>query len=462
MMTSASTPARTQQLFQQFLDDNHRRTSRIFAVLMVGQWLFAILLAALWSPYGWEGKQQSVHVHVWVAVLLGGAISSLPLLLTLTRPTATSTRMVATVAQMLWSALLIHLSGGRIETHFHIFGSLAFAAFYRDWRVLVPATVTVAADHLVRGLLWPESVYGIVNPEWWRFLEHAFWVAFEDAVLVFACIRGVEELHQLAERQATAEALSESERQKAAALAEANVELARSRDALKKLAEVGQLAASVGHELRNPLAAIRNGLAYVSKRVLDPAATPSALAGDERVRRFMGLMENELQVCSRIVADLLDFARERPPERRPCPLAPLVDEAVGLVPERPNVKIVNAVPAELPIPLLDREQFRQVLINLIQNAAEAIPPERGGKVTVSAEVYDGQAFRIRVADDGVGIPADVVPKVFQPLFTTKTKGTGLGLAIVAGMVQRHAGSISVQSEVGTGSTFQIELPGAAS
>ena len=69
---------------------------------------------------------------------------------------------------MLWSALLIHLSGGRIETHFHVFGSLGFLAAYRDWPVLITTTVVVAADHLIRGLVWPESVYGIVNPEWWR------------------------------------------------------------------------------------------------------------------------------------------------------------------------------------------------------------------------------------------------------------------------------------------------------
>src|SRR5207244_4581084 len=104
------------------------------------------------------------------------------------------TRHAIAVGQMLVSALFIHLTGGRIETHFHVFGSLAFLSFYRDWRILLTATIVVAADHLVRGLLWPESVYGILNPEWWRFLEHAFWVIFEDVVLVFACLRGVREM----------------------------------------------------------------------------------------------------------------------------------------------------------------------------------------------------------------------------------------------------------------------------
>src|SRR5436853_1366761 len=100
------------------------------------------------------------------------------MILALGRPGSWVTRQVVTVAQFSWSALLIHLTGGRIETHFHVFGSLAFIAFYRDWTLLLTGTVLVASDHLIRGIWWPESVYGISNPEWWRFLEHAFCVLF--------------------------------------------------------------------------------------------------------------------------------------------------------------------------------------------------------------------------------------------------------------------------------------------
>src|SRR6185295_11419292 len=124
------------------------------------------------------GRQSAVHVHVYAAIVLGGLISSLPFLFILTRRGALETRVAVACGQMLWSALLIHLTGGRIETHFHVFGSLAILAFYRDVRVLVPATIVVAGDHFIRGIYWPESVYGITNPEWWRFLEHAAWVVF--------------------------------------------------------------------------------------------------------------------------------------------------------------------------------------------------------------------------------------------------------------------------------------------
>jgi hypothetical protein len=205
----------------------YRSTDRLFAILMVVQWIFAIVIALTVSPYAWEGKTSSVHVHVWAAVLLGGAVSSLPVALALLRPGWVVTRHVIAAAQMLWSALLIHLSGGRIETHFHVFGSLGILAGYRSWPVLLTATVVVAGDHLVRGLVWPESVYGVLNPEWWRFLEHAGWVVFAVVFLTLQCLRSRKEMRTLAERGAELEALSEGEwressvvdREKAAAAA---------------------------------------------------------------------------------------------------------------------------------------------------------------------------------------------------------------------------------------------------
>jgi hypothetical protein len=186
-------------------------TDRLFAKLFIGQWLFAVLMALVFSPYAWQGKTKVVNVHVWIALVLGAAIVSFPLLLIRLRPGATITRHVVAVAQMMFSALLIHLSGGRIETHFHVFGSLAILAFYLDWRVLFTATVAVAADHLVRGVLWPESVYGIVNPEWWRFLEHAFWVVFCVSFLTITCVKTLKTWLSFAEEGGMLEALAESE-----------------------------------------------------------------------------------------------------------------------------------------------------------------------------------------------------------------------------------------------------------
>jgi len=202
---------RAEERFQAHWREIVTSTDRFFARLMVGQWLFAIAIAVVLSPYAWEGKTRTVHVHVWFAIFLGAAISAFPAALAMRRPGWVVTRHVIAAAQMLWSALLIHLTGGRIETHFHVFGSLGILAFYRDWPVLATATVVIAADHLVRGLVWPESVYGIASPEWWRFLEHAFWVLFSVVFLTMSCRRSLKEMRLMAERGAHIEALSEAE-----------------------------------------------------------------------------------------------------------------------------------------------------------------------------------------------------------------------------------------------------------
>ncbi|HYH10272.1 MAG TPA: ATP-binding protein [Thermoanaerobaculia bacterium] len=210
--------ARALELFTAARDRNFRRVDRIFLGLMAMQWVFGIVLALMVSPYSYAGAERVIHPHVWLAVFLGAAISALPIALAILRPGAASTRHVIAAAQMLWSGLLIHLSGGRIETHFHIFGSLAMVAFYRDWKTLVTATAVVVSDHFARGVLVPESVYGAADPEWWRFLEHAGWVLFEDAFLASKCVYGTNEMREVATRQAEVEAGSERERLKSVAL----------------------------------------------------------------------------------------------------------------------------------------------------------------------------------------------------------------------------------------------------
>jgi PAS domain S-box-containing protein len=201
---------RASEVLHDHLQLIYRRTDRLFAGLLFAQWL-ACIAAALWiSPRTWEGAWSTTHIHVWAALLLGGAISSLPILLAVTRPGELLTRHVIAIAQMLTSALLIHLTGGRIETHFHIFGSLALLAAYRDWRVLVTSTIVVALDHGLRGALWPESVYGVLAAAPWRTLEHAGWVVFEDIFLFVTIRQSINEMRNIAAQQATLEATNRS------------------------------------------------------------------------------------------------------------------------------------------------------------------------------------------------------------------------------------------------------------
>ncbi len=200
-----SLQTRTAELAREAETKIYRQTDRMFAGLLLFQWVAGLAVARWISPLTWAGAESRTHAHVWAASLIGGAILSLPLWLAFNRSGATLTRHVIAVAQMLSSALLIHLCGGRLETHFHVFGSLAFLSFYRDWRVMATGTVVVAADHFLRGLYWPESVYGLATGAEWRWLEHAGWVVFIDVFLIYSCIRSRHETWTIAERQARLE-----------------------------------------------------------------------------------------------------------------------------------------------------------------------------------------------------------------------------------------------------------------
>src|SRR6202045_3832758 len=204
---------RSDELFEQQQQEIYRNTDQLFARLMIFQWIAAVAMALLISPYTWIGQSSAIHIHVWAAIFLGGAISLFPIWLTRVWPGAAITRYVIAVAQMLMSALLISVTGGRIETHFHVFGSLVVLFRSRDWRVLIPATIVVALDHFLRGVYWPYSVYGVLTASPWRSIEHAAWVIFEDLFLVISCLRSIREMRSIANRTAALEASEQTFRQ---------------------------------------------------------------------------------------------------------------------------------------------------------------------------------------------------------------------------------------------------------
>jgi two-component system, sensor histidine kinase and response regulator len=203
---ASSSAQRADELFRQHQHQIYCQTDRLLARLMIVQWLAGVLAAFVITPTTWNGEVSAVHVHVWASIFLGGLITLFPVWLTYAWPGALITRHVIAAAQMLMSALLISLTGGRIETHFHVFGSLVILSFYRDWRVLIPATVVVGLDHFLRGVYWPYSVYGILVASPWRSVEHAGWVVFEDIFLVISCLRSITEMRSIATRRTELEA----------------------------------------------------------------------------------------------------------------------------------------------------------------------------------------------------------------------------------------------------------------
>ena len=184
-----------------------RRTDKLIALTMCLQWPGAIIASLVIGAKTWDGGNSSIHPHVIAAIYLGGLITILPVLLSFFRPGKTYTRHVIAACQMLMSGLLIHITGGRIETHFHVFGSLAFLAFYLDWTVLITATIVTLLDHALMGYYAPALIFGTVAGSGWRFLEHVLWVVFCDCFLITSCVQSLKGLRAGAEREANQETL---------------------------------------------------------------------------------------------------------------------------------------------------------------------------------------------------------------------------------------------------------------
>ncbi len=217
------------------------------------------------------------------------------------------------------------------------------------------------------------------------------------------------------------------------------------------LASIGQLAAGVAHELNNPLGTILL-LSDVMRKQTDPQDSRHA---------DLGMIMDETMRCKRIVSDLLNFARQQEVLAQETDLHALLDQVIKNTSRQDAFKHVTIVRDYHDAPLViqaDPAQIQQVFINLLNNAAEAI--EGGGRITISTRQVDAEFVEIKVADTGSGISEESMGKIYTPFFTTKEvgKGTGLGLAIVYGIIKMHRGQISLQSQVGVGTTFSILLP----
>ena len=225
-------------------------------------------------------------------------------------------------------------------------------------------------------------------------------------------------------------------------LASAHEQLVRQ----ERLAAIGQLASTVGHELRNPLGVISNAV-YLLRGDLGADPTPAA-------QRHLATAEREVSAATVIVSDLLEFARERQPVVGDVDLTGLLDEVLSILPPPTGVTVERTGDSRVTV-RGDREMLRQVLLNLIGNGYQAMPD--GGRLTAGASTVDG-AVQMRVVDTGVGMSADTKEHLFEPFFTTKPRGVGLGLAVTKRIVEAHSGSISVSSEEGHGTEFTVLLP----
>ncbi len=224
-------------------------------------------------------------------------------------------------------------------------------------------------------------------------------------------------------------------------------------DQLKKaerLAELGTLASGMAHEIGTPMNVILGRAEYLMDRVKD-----------EPVKKGLQTIVTQVERITRVMNQLLAFARRKPAERRPLHLKNIIENSVEMFQERlavNRVRVEMTLEEQCPMVSADEDQMNQVVINLIMNAIQAMPD--GGRVRIGlAQMND--SVRLTVADTGQGIPQEVIKNIFEPFFTTKEfgKGTGLGLTVVKGIIEEHQGTITVDSEEGKGTTFTIFLPG---
>lgn len=216
----------------------------------------------------------------------------------------------------------------------------------------------------------------------------------------------------------------------------------------ERLAAIGQLTATVAHEIRNPLSSIRNTL-FTLKEALRDSALP--------LDRPLGRMERSVERCDGIINELLDYTRIRDLARRPIVIDQWLSEVVSELSIPSAVSLVLDLGAggyRVPI---DIERMRRVVVNLVENALHALAEVEGERaVTVATRMALGDV-ELSIADTGPGIPAAVLPKVFEPLFSTKSFGTGLGLPLVKQIVEQHGGSVSLGSAVPRGTRVVIRL-----
>lgn len=218
---------------------------------------------------------------------------------------------------------------------------------------------------------------------------------------------------------------------------------------LERLAIIGELATMVAHDLRNPLTSIKNVCFY-----LKSTCPPRDGAECKSVFEMVEILEQETAFANAIINDLLDFAVKRPLEKKRKNINNIINRSLKKANMAENVKIERDF-ALRPIANVDEEQLERVFLNLIKNAAQAMP--EGGRLTVGTSVT-ADRVEVVVRDTGMGIAKENMSKIFQPLFTTKAKGIGMGLAICKRIVEEHSGTIDVESEVGKGTAFMIKLP----
>jgi signal transduction histidine kinase len=503
---------RTWEIFNERRRDVYVRTDRLFIWLLAAQWAIAVVVSLLITPEIWDGAVSNPRTHFYTTVCLGGLLACFPALLAVYFPGRLVTRLIISGAQAGFSVLFIHLSGGRIETHFHVFCSLAILSTYHDFRVLIPATIVILVDHFIRGYFWPQSVFGVLTFSIWRPIEHGIWIFFEDLFLGWSCFASERGFWHAAEAQAGFEstnAMVEKKielRTRQLADRTKKLELAHRQEVTlrnkllqaQRLESIGELAAGVAHEINTPMQYLNDNLSYLSDctramfdllEAYESKLSPDggARAWEERKAEIEAFrqqchfdymceqvpqavsesMEGIQRVIS-IVRAMKEFAHPGTIQKVSTDINQALRTTATISKNRWKycADLVLDLSDDLPDVKTLPSEINQVLLNLVVNAGDAIASklgdEAGGKGTITVRTYaEDEHVVIAVQDTGCGIPEGIQHRVYDMFFTTKEvgKGTGQGLAISHNIVvKKHGGQLDFETVPGEGTTFYVRLP----
>lgn len=259
---------------------------------------------------------------------------------------------------------------------------------------------------------------------------------------------------ELVDNQMKLEKSKEALEERTLELERSTLELQRTQDRLiksEKLAAIGQLAASVAHELRNPLGVIKNSAYYLRGQLIQA----DVISKYPNISEFLNIIENEISLSDKIIRDLLNFSIVSPPIMKPSNINDIIDYAVSVIDKPENIKVKMDLKSDMAQVVVDPHQIQQAFNNLILNAYQSMV--HGGTLRITSREKDNFVF-VEFKDDGVGIREEDKNKIFDALFTTKAKGIGLGLAVTHAIVERHGGQIKFESEFGKGTTFRVKIP----
>ena len=224
----------------------------------------------------------------------------------------------------------------------------------------------------------------------------------------------------------------------------------------EKLAAVGALAATVAHEINNPLTGVYTYIRLMERKIDQGQYGPEDIA---KYKGYLDTMRREVERTTAIVQNLLDFTRPKDPLRKPMDLVKVVEESLALISNKLSLSNIVVVKLLNPLPEIqaDPAHMKQVFLNLLINACEAM--EEGGTLTIRSDFHpETNTVTMSVRDTGGGIDEKVRARIFDPFFSTKAKGTGLGLSVVNGIVTRHSGTVEIDSAPGKGTDFRVTLP----